>query len=170
MTHLDIKGKVTFSNSFGFLGAEQYPIMRFHMYMFLVFGIFTIIYLRQIHMHRSQVIMLHNLMVSILIMNCLVSLFIYLEYSYLNSHGKRNIRLLTLTILLRGASQTFARWTALVVSLGYGSFIGQLGQYSTKIGLLTFLYLISDLVSSYSFYMNQSIPISGYIRLAMTSP
>ena len=104
MTHLEIKGKVTFSNSFGFLGAEQYPMMRFHMYTFLIFCVFTLIYLRQMHKYRSQVIMLHNLMVSILIMNSLVSLLVYLEYSYLNSHGKRNIRLLTLTILFKGVT------------------------------------------------------------------
>mgnify|MGYP000890466915 CR=1 FL=1 len=44
--HLLVKGQISFVNSFGFLNADQYPLMRFYLVMFFVYLVATSYWLR----------------------------------------------------------------------------------------------------------------------------
>ena len=78
--------------------------------------------------------------------------------------------MLLLVIIYLSCANTFTKWLALVISLGYGSILGALGVYSSRIFLLTFIYNVTEIVSYGCFYINQQQPLSQSIRIMMSLP
>ena len=85
---------------------------------------------------------------------CIECAFTYLEYEIYNESGKRMMPLTVFSVLFTAFRETLARLICLLISLGYGIVMNVLNRYSTKIGLLSFLFFIACAINRASFYIN----------------
>ena len=66
----------------------------------------------------------------------------YLEYSIYNDIGRRKLPLTIVSVLFFALRETLGHVICLLISLGYGIVMSVLNRYSTKIGLLSFLFFV----------------------------
>ena len=52
--HLLIKGQMAFSNSYGYLNADQYPLMQFSLIMFFIYLVATIFWIKLMRQHKDN--------------------------------------------------------------------------------------------------------------------
>ena len=67
------------------------------------------------------------------------AILMYFEYLWYNSKGMRSLSFTLLNIVLLSFRTVIALIIVLLISLGYGIIINDVGKYSSKIGLLSFI-------------------------------
>ena len=168
--HLLLKGRVSFVNSFGFLNADQFTMLRFNMIMFVTFLLANVIWVRWMRLNKDNVITIHWYLFALLCATCIECASTFLEYDMYNNTGHRNVSFLVFNVIFSACRNSLARLIALLISLGYGIVMNVLTRYLTKIGLLTFLYFVANALNLACFYINQHRPLSTSLRVALALP
>ena len=168
--HLLIQGRVAFVNSFGFLNADQFTMLRFNLIMSVITLIANFIWFRWMRVHKENVITIHWYLFTLLFVTMVECACTFLEYDIYNTDGKRLLSFTIFNIIFSSFRNSLARLIALLISLGYGIVMNVLTRYLTKIGLLTFLYFVANAISLACFYINQHRPLSTSLRFAAVIP
>ena len=152
--HLLIQGRVAFVNSFGFLNADQYSMLRFSLIMSVVLLGANVIWFRWLRLNKENVITIHWYLFTLLFMTMVTCACTFLEYDIYNTSGHRMVSFTIFNILFSAFRDALARLIALLIALGYGIVMNVLTRYLTKIGLLTFLYFVANALNLACFYIN----------------
>ena len=168
--HLLIQGRVAFVNSFGFLNADQFTMLRFNLIMSVITLIANFIWFRWMRVHKENVITIHWYLFTLIFVTMVECACTFLEYDIYNTDGKRLFSFTVFNIIFSSFRNSLARLIALLISLGYGIVMNVLTRYLTKIGLLTFLYFVANAISLACFYINQHRPLSASMRFAAVIP
>ena len=152
--HLLIQGRVAFVNSFGFLNADQYTMLRFSLIMTCILLAANVIWFRWMRINKENVITIHWYLFALLLITMVECACTFLEYDIYNTSGHRMVSFTIFNILFSAFRNALARLIALLISLGYGIVMNVLTRYLTKIGLLTFLYFVANSLNLACFYIN----------------
>jgi len=79
-----IRGQISYVNSFGFLNADQYPLMQFFLIMFFVYLIATGFWIRRMRQLGENKVGIHNYFCLLFVMTCLECAITFLEYDIYN--------------------------------------------------------------------------------------
>ena len=82
--HLLIHGQISFVNSFGFLNADQYPLMQFYLIMFFIYTVAVVIWVRLMRKYGENKVSLHNYFCLLFVVTCLESALFFVEYDLYN--------------------------------------------------------------------------------------
>ena len=168
--HLLIQGRVAFVNSFGFLNADQYTMLRFTLIMTCILLGANVIWFRWMRINKENVITIHWYLFALLLITMVECGCTFLEYDIYNTSGHRMVSFTIFNILFSAFRNALARLIGLLISLGYGIVMNVLTRYLTKIGLLTFLYFVANSLNLACFYINQHRPLSPSFRFAAVIP
>ena len=152
--HLLIRGRVAFVNSFGFLNADQFTMLRFNLIMSVIYLAANFVWFRWMRINKENVITIHWYLFALLVTTCIECACTFFEYDIYNTSGHRMVSFTIFNILFSAFRNALARLIALLISLGYGIVMNVLTRYLTKIGLLTFLYFIANSLNLACFYIN----------------
>jgi len=169
-THLLITGQISFVNSFGFLNADQYPLLQFFLIMFFLYIVVVVFWVRLMRLYPENVVSIHYYFLGLLLITCIECVITFLEYDVYNTSGKRVLPLTVFSVVFSAFRETLARLICLLISLGYGIVMNVLNRYLTKIGLLGFLFFIACSINQACFYINQHKSLSTSVKVMMGLP
>ena len=149
-----MNGQISFVNSFGFLNADQYPLMQFFLVMFFFYMLTTGYWIRLMHQNKDNKVSIHYYFCVLFIVTCIECAIIFLEYDIYNQTGKRMLPLTVCSVVFSAFRESLANLVTLLISLGYGIVMNVLNRYSTKICLLSFLFFIACAINQACFYIN----------------
>jgi hypothetical protein len=152
--HIKITGQVAFENTYGYLQADEYPLLRFYLYCFVIYLFVTLAWWRTMSANENNKISIHFYITVLLTTTTIECAMLFLDYDMFNESGKRNLTFTVFNIFFVSFRNTLARLIALLISLGYGIVTNMIGRYATKISLLSFLFFVSCAFSNTFFYLN----------------
>ena len=152
--HVKITGSISFENTYGYLQADEYPLLRFYLYCFVVYLFVTLAWWRTLSVNEDFKISIHTYITVLLFTTTLECAMLFLDYDMFNESGKRNLTFTVFNIFFVSFRNTMARLITLLISLGYGIVTNMIGRYASKIGLLSFLFFASCAISNTFFYLN----------------
>ena len=158
--HLLITGQISFVNSFGFLNADQYPLMQFYLIMFFVYLLSMGFWINMMRKNGENKVGIHNYFCLLFLVTCIECAITFLEYDIYNESGKRVLPLTCFCVFFTAFRETLANLICLLIALGYGIVMNVLNRYAGKVFLLSFLFFISCAINVASFYINQHKPLS----------
>lgn len=123
--------------------------------MFFVYFVVVVGWLRLMRIHSDNKVSIHYYFLGLLVVTCIECMFNYVEYDIYNTSGKRLLPLTIFSVFFSAFRETLARLLCLLISLGYGIVMNVLNRYRTKIGLLSFLFLVANSINQACFYINQ---------------
>jgi len=123
--------------------------------MFFVYFVIVVGWLRLMRIHSDNKVSIHYYFLGLLVVTCIECMFNYVEYDIYNTSGKRLLPLTIFSVFFSAFRETLARLLCLLISLGYGIVMNVLNRYRTKIGLLSFLFLVANSINQACFYINQ---------------
>lgn len=138
--------------------------------MFFIYLVATFYWIRLMTKFKDNKVSIHYYFCCLLIVACLECAVTYLEYDVYNSSGKRLLPLTVTSVFFTAFRETLSRLLCLLISLGYGIVMNILNRYTTKIGLLSFLFFIACSISRASFYVNQHKPLTFAVKTMMILP
>lgn len=115
---LNITGTIELINSFGYLNAEQYPLLTYYLWMGLIYGLIGMLWTYFMLHHKTQIIALHYFITLIFVLCIFECLLMFLEYSVFNTLGTRYFLFVAISIVFSALRNTLARVLTLTVSLG----------------------------------------------------
>jgi len=145
-------------------------MLRFNLIMCVVLLGANVIWFRWMRLNKENVITIHWYLFTLLFMTMVACACTFLEYDIYNTSGHRMVSFTIFNILFSALRDALARLIALLIALGYGIVMNVLTRYLTKIGLLTFLYFVSNALNLACFYINQHRPLSASMRFAAVLP
>ena len=138
--------------------------------MFFFYMIATIVWVHQMRKYKDNTISLHCHFCILILLTCIECAITFIEYNVYNDLGRRKLPLTVLSVLFFALRDTVGHLVCLLVSLGYGIVMSVLNRYSTKIGLLSFLFFIAVAINQSSFYVHQIIPFSVTMKGMIVLP
>ena len=168
--HLLITGQISFVNSFGFLNADQYPLMQFYLIMFFVYLLSMGFWINMMRKNGENKVGIHNYFCLLFVVTCIECAITFLEYDIYNESGKRVLPLTCFCVFFTAFRETLANLVCLLIALGYGIVMNVLNRYAGKVFLLSFLFFISCAINVASFYINQHKPLSQSVKVMMALP
>ena len=128
--------------------------MQFYLVMFFLYMLASGYWIRLMLQHKENKVSIHYYICALLLVTCIECAITFLEYDIYNQTGKRMLPLTVFSVVFSAFRETLARLVCLLISLGYGIIMNVLNRYSTKICLLSFLFLIACSINYACFYIN----------------
>ncbi len=94
----------------------------------------------------------------------------FLEYSIFNTIGKRYFLFVAISIVFSALRNTLARVLTLAVSLGLSITVQNIEKYHVQIGVLSFIYFISNVAYMSVLYLSHHQLISIAVSLFVSVP
>jgi hypothetical protein len=128
-THLKIAGTISYMNSYGYLNAEEYPMLRFYLMAFVFYLVASSLWIYQMRIKKEQVITIHYYFATLFLLTTVECTSAFIEYDLFNNSGKRSIGFSGFNVILKSARNTLSRLVALLIALGYGLVMNKIGSY-----------------------------------------
>jgi hypothetical protein len=162
---------VTQKNSFGYLTAEYYPLLRYYLGVTLAYLLVDLIWLALCMKHRSQLIHFHHFLSVVLVSQTVQSIFLLIEYEIQNSYGTLLFSFIFFNTLFSVARNTMARVLCLLVAMGIGLMpTPGIRKSRPKIITLTVLYVVTQAAYEVAVYLNKITPVSSSVQLGVSVP
>ena len=144
--------------------------MQFYLIMFFIYLVASGYWIRLMTKFKENRVSLHFYYCCLLLISCLECAITFLEYDFYNSNGKRLLPLTVFSVFFTALRETLSRLLCLLIALGYGIVMNILNRYTTRIGMMSFLYFIACSISRASFYINQHKPLTLSVKVLMLLP
>ncbi|KAJ6711386.1 LUNG SEVEN TRANSMEMBRANE RECEPTOR [Salix purpurea] len=115
-----MSGKTVWRNSNGYLPGRMAPLMRFYVFMSLVYFLLAVIWFTQYIRFRKDILQLQHCISVVVGLGLFEMILWYLEYANFNSTGMRPVVLTSWVVTVGAVRKTIARLLVLCVSMGYG--------------------------------------------------
>ena len=165
-----MSGKTVWRNSNGYLPGRMAPLMRFYVFMSLVYFLLAVIWFTQYIRFRKDILQLQHCISVVVGLGLFQMILWYLEYANFNSTGMRPVVLTTLVVTVGAVRKTIARLLVLCVSLGYGVVRPTLGGLTSKVLLLGITYFLASELLDITEYVGTINDLSGRARLFLVLP
>ena len=173
-----IDGTLTYTNPFGQLSAETYPLLWFFgiaaafvVVLFTAWGITNLI-------HRSTLISLQHFLSALLVLMLVESITWFLMFWVINLSGRVHWGWVTITVLTSSIKRTAVGLLYLLISLGYG--IMNKARITNNVRLIvlviSFYFLVSTSQELITAYIREGVVAAeyevllGFISLVMLFP
>ena len=164
-------GEITTANTFGYLNAEQYPLLAFYIWTTIGYLIVGIVWALLCLKHRSQLIQLHHFLSVILGFQIVQAIFMVIEYEIQNSYGTLVFSFTFMNILFSTVRNTFARVLTLLVAMGTGITSNvEAHRQKPKILVLSILYFVANVAYLIAVYINKTSPLTPNVQLSVSLP
>jgi Lung seven transmembrane receptor len=145
------------SNTFGYLSADVYPMLRFYGIMTLVYLFIDAVWAFLCVKYFTQLILLHHFLSMILIQQTVQSIFYLIEYWVTNANGTLLFSFVFINILFNVSRNTFGRVLTLLVSLGTGILAPmEIPSHKIKLIILSVAYFIANIAYLIAVYVNRT--------------
>lgn len=158
-----VSGTVIVKNPYGFLPGNEYHKMPFYGWLLIVYSVLAIGWMVLSLRWWKEIFSIQNCISAVILLGLLESFLWYVFFTDWNSSGVRGRFLFVMAILFTVVKSTFSYMLVLVASLGWGvtrPFLDT--QVTTKIQLLSFLYIVLDFIREavLSFQHSHSLSLS----------
>lgn len=169
--HLVVTGTILFQNSDGYLSADQSSHITLSWFSLLFYVCFLLWWVIQMRFFKEQVIIIHWMILTLLVLGAVQSFFSVLFYMILHGiPGSKGGPLVLFIMMVDVGKSTYARVALLKVALGQYTVLKSLSKYDVKIGLLSLLYAFSLAVSLMVEKWRQQYHILGFINFILSQP
>ncbi|KAG5229265.1 transmembrane protein [Salix suchowensis] len=165
-----MSGKTVWRNSNGYLPGRMAPLMRFYVFMSLVYFLLAVIWFTQYIRFRKDILQLQHCISVVVGLGLFEMILWYLEYANFNSTGMRPVVLTSWVVTVGAVRKTIARLLVLCVSMGYGVVRPTLGGLTSKVLLLGITYFLASELLDITEYVGTINDLSGRARLFLVLP
>ncbi|PNT55754.1 hypothetical protein POPTR_001G209400v4 [Populus trichocarpa] len=165
-----MSGKTVWKNSDGYLPGRMAPLMRFYVFMSLVYFLLAAIWFTQYIRFRKDILQLQHCISAVVGLGFFQMILWYFEYANFNSTGMRPVVLTTWVVTVGAVRKTIARLLVLCVSMGYGVVRPTLGGLTSKVLLLGITYFLASELLDITEYVGTINDLSGRARLFLVLP
>ncbi|KAJ6427642.1 hypothetical protein OIU84_023101 [Salix udensis] len=165
-----MSGKTVWRNSNGYLPGRMAPLMRFYVFMSLVYFLLAVIWFTQYIRFRKDILQLQHCISVVVGLGLFQMILWYLEYANFNSTGMRPVVLTFWVVTVGAVRKTIARLLVLCVSMGYGVVRPTLGGLTSKVLLLGITYFLASELLDITEYVGTINDLSGRARLVLVLP
>ncbi|XP_050210956.1 uncharacterized protein LOC126661184 [Mercurialis annua] len=167
---LVMSGKTVWKNPDGYLPGRMAPLMKFYVFMSLVYLLLSVIWSTQYMRFWKDILQLQHCITAVIALGLFEMILWYSEYANFNSLGTRPVAITTWVVTVGAIRKTLARLLILSVSMGYGVVRPTLGGLTSKVLLLGFTYFLASELLDITEYVGNIDDIAGRARLFLVLP
>ena len=140
--YVEFEGTLVYKNPHGYLGQDQFLLMRYYFFMSLIYMGFLLFWVLKIFQNKQHLIFFHYVICTVFGIAFCETWFFYAHYDLFNRYGTMNYSVFYIASALTVIKMTSIVIITLIVSLGYKITRKSIFKYTLRLSVLGFVYFV----------------------------